>query len=253
MGDGEKEDVFLEILMMCRFMVGITLATSLVVPSQARPVSSMAESARPPWSSAAHLHRLPKAIHGTFTISSGGVEFRAEKEPLRHWSFEEIRTVALTNPRRLSLVTYQNGRWHGPGDRPFTFTLETPLPSEVAAELVREVGKPAINGDPRPEGEGLATLAARHKTSTGGSNGMLRFTDAGIDYLSKAGDARSWRWVDIETLANPEPYRFRVGGYLETFDFELKQPLARDLFDRLWDHVYAAGLNLNSQPGEINE
>jgi hypothetical protein len=29
-----------------------------------------------------------------------------------------------------------------------------------------------------------------------------------------------------------------VSGYLETFSFDLKQPLPRDLFDRVADEVY---------------
>jgi uncharacterized protein (DUF2344 family) len=41
----------------------------------------------------------------------------------------------------------------------------------------------------------------------------------------------------------------RLGGYLETFDFELKQPISADLFDRLWDHLYARDLNVKQIPG----
>jgi hypothetical protein len=32
-------------------------------------------------------------------------------------------------------------------------------------------------------------------------------------------------------------------------EFDLKRPLSRDLFDRLWDRLYAADLNL-ATPGE---
>jgi hypothetical protein len=206
-----------------------------------------------PWSSNAKLHRLPRAQDGRLTISSSGVEFRPEKGEATRWSVEDIRTVDLANPRHLSLVAYQNNRWHLPGDRPFVFTLQTPMPPEIAADLVREVAKPAINGDPPKEAGSFDTIAARHVTRMGGSNGELRFTSSGIEYLSKAGDARSWRWADIQTLAHPEPYRFRVGGFLETFDFELKQPLTSAVFDRLWNHIYAQGLNLGTPFGGNDE
>jgi hypothetical protein len=127
------------------------------------------------------------------------------------------------------------------------------MPPEVAAELVRLVGKPAVNGVPAPHRSGLVTIGARHPTRTGGSNGVLRFRDGGIDYLSaKGNDSRSWRWADIRTVAHPEPYRLRIAGYLETFDFELKQPLPDDLLDRLWDHLYARGLNIEEREGEAH-
>ena len=51
--------------------------------------------------------------------------------------------------------------------------------------------------------------------------------------------ARDWRWSDIDTLTNPDPYHFVVTGYRETFDFELKEPMSPALFDQLWDRVYA--------------
>jgi hypothetical protein len=202
------------------------------------------------WVSETKLNRFPKSTPGTLTISAKGIVFHPSKGEALHWAFEDIRTVALSNPQELSLVSYQNRRWHLPGDRPFEFTLETPMPPEIAAELVDKAAKPAINGDPPAEASSFATIPARHKTGTGGSSGSLRFSDSGIDYLSKSNDARGWRWADIETISHPELYRFRVRGHLETFDFELKQPLTTEVFDRLWDHVYAQQLNIGRREGD---
>jgi hypothetical protein len=186
------------------------------------------------------LKRLPKSTPGNLTISTAGVDFHPTKGEPAHWAFEDIRTIDLPNSRKLSLVTYQNRRWHVPGDRPFDFDLKTPMPPEIAAKLVRFVGKPAINGVPIPQRSGHAIIGARHPTRTGGSNGVLRFHDDGIDYLAAKGNgSRSWRWVDIQTVAHPELYRLRVAGYLEIFEFELKQPLPDNLFEDIWDHVYA--------------
>jgi hypothetical protein len=205
------------------------------------------------WTSEAKLDRLPKAIRGTLVISSEAVDFRPAKGHPVHWALQDIRTVDIAGPRKLSLISYENSRWHVPGDRPFDFKLKNPMPPEVAAGLVDLVGKPAINGLPLPRAASLATIGARHRTRAGGSNGILRFSHNGVDYLaSKGADSRSWRWADIQTLAEPAPYRLRIAGYLETFDFELKQPLPDDLYDRLWDHVYAQGLNMGEQKGEAH-
>lgn len=110
--------------------------------------------------------------------------------------------------------------------------------------MAQLVSKPVINGDPASEVQSFASIAARHRTLTDGTNGTLRFHDNGIDYVMAGGQGgRSWRWADIQTLANPDLYHFRVGGYRETFEFELKQPMSRELFDRLWDHVHARDLS----------
>lgn len=228
-----------------------------VVPFVLVPLNSadLPDSPDPlPWTSEVKLHHMPKSQRGNLAISMDGVKFESQEEQSDHWSFQEIRTVDLSNPRKLSLTTYQNRKWRLPGDRAFVFDLKNPMPPRVAAELVHRVGKPAINGDPIRKAAGFASIPARHPTRTGGSSGVLRFRDSGIDYLSdKANESRSWRWADIQTLAHPEPFRFRVTGYLETFDFELKQSLSEELFDRLWDHVYAQGLNLRQREGGVDE
>jgi hypothetical protein len=207
------------------------------------------------WTSDAKLSRFPfpKSARGSLTISAEGVDFHSAKEDPIHLAFEDIRTVDLPSSRKLSLATYENRRWHLPGERPLDFELRNAMPPEVAAELVRLVDKPAINGIPLIEAASFATVAARHPTRTGGSNGVLRFRDGGIDYVTaKGNDSRSWRWADIQTIAHPEPYRLRIDGYLETFDFELKHSLTKEIFDRLWDHVYAQGLNAGEREGEAH-
>lgn len=201
------------------------------------------------WESS-RLHQPLKSAPGEFALRAHGLEFRPIKgSPLR-WSFVEIKRINLGTSRRLTLTTYEKRGWHRGGDRQFRFKLAAPMPPNVAAELVRRVGKPAVNGDPDPQASSFATVPARHHTRTGGSNGVLRFREDGVDYMTLDGrDSRSWRWVDIETLANPDPYQLRVGAYLEIFDFELKQPLSPALFDRLWNSVYTRGLNVDQIQG----
>jgi hypothetical protein len=197
------------------------------------------------WQSKARLRHRLTSTHGDLVVDGQGIEFRPTKGSALRWSFVEIRTIDLTSPRHLSLTSYSNRHWHWPGDKEFHFELNTPIPPTVAAALVGKVGKPAVNGDPVPREPSFASIPARHRTRTGGTNGVLDFREDGIDYVvTGAAGGRSWRWADIQTIANPDPYHFRVGGYLETFDFELKQPMTGDLFDRLWDAVYARDLNV---------
>jgi len=201
------------------------------------------------WQSQARLHQGLKKIPGTLAVDGHGVRFiPAEEKAQRsaqHWPFVEIQTFDLLTPRRLVVTGYQNRGWRQYGDRRFRFDLATPVPPEVAAMLALRVAKPTRNGDPLPQASTFATLPAHHHTRTGGSNGVLRFRDAGIDYVTRTpGESRSWRWADVQTLANPDPYHLRVAGYRETYEFALKQPLSSELFDRLWDYVYAPGLHV---------
>jgi hypothetical protein len=148
------------------------------------------------------------------------------------------------------IASYANRSHHLPGERRFRFDLDNSVPAPDATELTRRVIKPVQNGDPDPKATAYLTIPARHATRFGGTNGTLRFRDDGIDYVTSGGrDSRSWRWADIQTLANPTPYELRVGAYLETFEFELKQPLSRELFDSLWDHLYARDLNVAPAAG----
>jgi hypothetical protein len=192
--------------------------------------------------SARWVHGL-KRTPGILLFTESDIEFRLRQAPSLRWPFEEVQTFDLS-PRRLRLTGYENRKWHRHGERSFEFDLESPVPPLAAAELARRVGKPAENGDPDPRAPAFATLPARHRTLGGGTNGVLRFRETGIDYVTRSGEgARSWRWADIQTLANPDPYHFRVGAYRETFEFELKERMQPELFDRLWNDVYARGLS----------
>jgi hypothetical protein len=218
----------------------------------AMPSPSSAQAAEE-WQTPARWHRtLKKAESGTLTLDSDGVEFRSAKFSQR-WKYLDIHTFDLSQ-RELTFLTYQNRQWHEPGERPFRFTLGEPMPAGIAAQFTDRVGKPTRNGMPTVNAAALAEIPAHHRLWSGGSNGTLRLKEDGIDYITENGhDSRTWRWVDIQTIANPDPYEFRVTGYREIVEFDLKQPLARAVFEKLWDRLYAAGLNLSPSSGEAHE
>lgn len=203
----------------------------------------------PRWESPAHWHRtLRRAIPGTLAIDSEGVEFRS-KEFSHKWPFLEIHTFDVSD-RDLTLTTYENRPWHEPGEKRFHFTLEQNIPAAVASALAVRVDRPVRNDAPDKTAPAIAEIPARHKERFGGSNGLLRFRESGIDYVTPSGrDSRSWRWSDIQTVASPNRYTLRVTAYREIAEFELKRPLTRALFDRLWDKLYAAGLNISADQG----
>jgi hypothetical protein len=202
------------------------------------------------WQSPAKLHHGFRAAKGTLLFDNSGIEFHSDEPRFSHrWSYVDVKTFDIT-PLRLTITGYENRHYHIPGDRRYHFTLGRRMPPAVAARLAELASKPVINGDPGVQGEHFATIPARHRTLAGGTNGTLCFSKQGIAYITTRGPGgRSWRWADIETLAHPDLYHFTVGGYRETFDFELKQPMSQALFDRLWDSLYGRGLQLELRSG----
>ncbi len=213
------------------------LAAALPVLAQSQPGVQ--------WQSPARFHQLlKKEILGALLVDNEGISFQSAKFSKR-WAYGEIKTFDLSGTRELVITGYENRHWHEPGERRFWFTLNRPLPPDLAASVAERVARPVINGDPRPDATAIAEIPAHHSERFGGSNGTLRFREDGIDYVAADGrDGRSWRWSDIQTLANPNPWEFRVTAYREIVAFDLKRPLSRDLFDRLWDMLYAEGLNI---------
>ena len=200
---------------------------------------------QPNWQTTAKWHRsLNKALPGTLVIDSDGIEFQSAKLKQR-WAFIDIHTFDVDS-HDLTLWTYQRRHWHEPGERPFRFTLVEAIPPGVAAQLSQRVKKPVRNSLPVSELKPVAEIPAHRRTFFGGSNGILRFKDDGIDYVTGQGqDSRTWRWSDIQTIANPNPYELRVTAYREVVEFDLKEALPRALFERMWDQLYTPGLNVS--------
>jgi hypothetical protein len=198
-----------------------------------------------PWQSPARFHQLLKReILGTLLVDNDGISFQSAKFSKR-WPYGEIQTLDLSGARELVITGYENRHWHEAGERRFWFTLNRLLPPDLAASVTALVARPVINGDPPTDTAVIAEIPAHRRERFGGSNGTLRFRDEGIDYVTGDGrDGRSWRWSDIQTLANPNPWEFRVTAYREIVEFDLKRPLSKGLFDRLWDRLYAPDLNL---------
>ena len=89
----------------------------------------------------------------------------------------------------------------------------------------------------------------RHRGVLSGSHGTLIIGSAGIEFASKkAKDSRTWLYRDIQTIGTPDPFRFRVTTYAETFTFDLKERLPDEAYRLAWREVYGLGLNGSATP-----
>ncbi len=193
------------------------------------------------WETPAREHRtLPRTkVHGTLAIDENGVEFRSEGGREQRWSLTDIRTAFIA-PHRLIVETYVNRSLHRPGEQRYVIDLTQAVPASVAAELAVGITRPSQNAVADPAAPAMATIPAHHRALSGGTNGVLRFRKDGIDYVTPSKeDSRSWRWVDLQTLSDPDPYHLFIFGYRDTYTFDLKTPLPRGLFDRAADEIYA--------------
>ncbi len=195
------------------------------------------------WRSPAKLHKTFGKTKGEIVIGEEGIRFQAKEGPTSDWRFEDIQTFSL-QPHSLVIETYKNRTHHMPGVQRFHFELTQNVPPEIAAKLARGVPRPSQNGIPNPALPSLTEIPVHHRTKTGGTNGMLRFREEGIDYVTASrGDSRSWRWADLEILSALSPYTLFVSGYRETYTFDLKKPVSHSVLDRATNAIalYAEG------------
>lgn len=192
------------------------------------------------WASSARMRKaflLGKA-HGILAVDAEGIEFRMAGRRSLKWAFGDIHTVFIA-PRHLVVETYTNRSLHRPGEREYRFDLTQTLPPSVAEGVAEAVARPSKNADPDPRAAAIVAIPVRHRTLTGGTNGVLRFRKEGIDYIAEStGDSRSWRWADIQTLSDPDAYHLFVFGFRDTYTFDLKAPLSRKVFDWAIDETY---------------
>ena len=182
------------------------------------------------WESAARLHYFAGKDKGDLSINANGIEFRRKKAEPMKIPYVEVQTFQL-EPQSLTIKTYRN-RKMGLGVAQYRFDLVQSVPPSVAAELASRVRKPSQNSVPDPDSQAV-TISAHHRTVRGGTNGVLRFHEGGIDYVSSAsGDSRSWRWADLQTLSAPDPYHLLLFGYRDTYNFDLKEMLPQSLYYR---------------------
>ena len=203
------------------------------------------------WQSPAKLHQLFGIVKGKFSINANGIEFLGANQSTEQWAFQDIQTFRLT-PHRLDIKTYRNRKRHMPGVEECRFDLGDAVPPSIEDELAREVQRPSQNNVPFSASQGDA-IPVHHRRLSGGTNGVLQFRDGGIDYVtSTAGDSRSWRWADLQTLSNPDPWHLLVFGYRDTYAFDLKvvmpQPLYYRLVDALDRHYAAVSANETHLP-----
>ena len=224
------------VLVLAASLSPCLLAQSAEIAQDRQQAAS--ESPSPSWQSPAKLRRAVGSKKGDLLVGANGIEFRSGKGQTLKLSYLEMQTFHLS-PHSLVIETYQNRKKHMPGVERLRFEMTESVSPQVAADLAKEVQRPSQNAVPNPAARGIV-IPAHHRSLAGGTNGILRFRDGGIDYVTNApDDSRSWRWADLQTLSSPDPYHLLAFGYRDTYSFDLKELLPQSLYYRLVDEIDA--------------
>jgi hypothetical protein len=194
---------------------------------------------------ARHEH-LRSGCAGKLTIGETEISFESPKHSF-HWPYLEVQQLRLLENGRVDLLTYENGPKVKLGaDRTFHFQAEGDL--REAAEFLRaRLDQRLVSGFAGKPGKLLAQFAVKHPRPFGGDNGTLFFGEDQVVFQSEdKAESRAWRYKDIESISTSGPFQLSITTYerqklhyatRRTFNFQLKQPISEETYNRLWRRV----------------
>jgi len=204
----------------------------------------------PPQTLAVRHDHLFGSGEGQLVVSEGGIEFVSEKDGAhaRYWSYQDIQELQVLSPGKIRLLTYEDVGWKLQRDRNLKFEVTD---QEVSAALVQLL-RPRLSGrlvsavfaDPE---QAFYSVPVKHRhTLGGGCEGRVIFAEEGVYYQSSRGEeSRFWPTGEIRSLGSMSDFSLRltvreasVLGRERTFQFQLKEPLSRPAFDRLWRRIH---------------
>lgn len=177
---------------------------------------------------------------GDLHIASDGVRFTAnDRKAALIIRMEDLRDVSVADARALQFETYAIARWKPAERTTYTFRIAPDAPLEdLARFFAARLNRPVVG---HYEQSARFQIPAFHRHLRRGVNGMLRIGDDAITFASKQpGDSRTWLYRDIETIGQPDSYRFRVTTARETYVLELKRELSEEAYRFAWKNVYEA-------------
>ena len=175
---------------------------------------------------------------GDLHVDAQGVTFRSKDGKTNITiRMQDLREASVANPSALRFETYEVDKWKPIERREYAFRASTDAPLDALAQfLATKVHRPVVGH----YWQGAQfEVPAYHRRAFGGTDGTLRIGEESIQYLSdKPADARTWLYRDIETLGQPDAFRFRVTTNRETYVVELKDELPAGAYEFAWRKVY---------------
>src|SRR5581483_11921447 len=184
-----------------------------------------------------HLHH---GCDGTMTADENGVRFAGPKNHSWSWTYDDIQELRL-EPHKIHLLTYADRRLRLGADHEYDFTGSVPASElyqlwsrRMVQRFVAALSQPSISG---------FSVPVKHLKQISGSEGSLNFGPDSIVYSASAGDSRTWRYSDIESISSSGPFQLTITtferarshyGDRKGFNFELREPITEARYNDLW-------------------
>jgi hypothetical protein len=182
--------------------------------------------------------RMLRNQPGDLHIDAESVTFRSsDGKTTVTIPMKDLREADVANPHALRFETYEVQKWKPIERREYTFRGQPNVPVEELAQfLATRVHRPVVG---HYAAASQFQVAAYHKRTLGGTDGMLAIGTDSIRFISdKPTDSRTWLYRDIETIGRPDSFRFRVTTNRETYVLELKAALPEAAYQFAWSKVY---------------
>jgi len=175
---------------------------------------------------------------GDLHVDEQGITFRSKDGKTNiSIKMQDLREASVADPRAVRFETYEVEKWKPMERREYTFRASPDAPLDALAQfLATKVHRPIVGH----YWQGAEfEVPAYHRRVLGGANGTFRIGEESIQYLSEnPADARTWLYRDIETIGQPDAFRFRVTTNRETYVVELKDELPAGAYEFAWRKVY---------------
>lgn len=183
-----------------------------------------------------HLHAVG-SCQGRLIVGEEDIRYETDyRTDARIWPYALIKEVERQHRRKLTIRTYEDQRLKFGRDKPFDFEfIDGTVTDELFNFIVTRLGRARNPEPPTTPPGGRYELAAKHRHFLGGCEGVLKITDAYIEYTTDhAKDARLWKYMDIKRVVSPSPYRLDIYTYEDQtlqfgrdkiFRFDLKEAL----------------------------
>jgi len=175
-----------------------------------------------------HEH-LRKGCHGLMTVDDAGIRFTGESGHQWMWRYDDIQRLTLL-PDGLRILTYQDRKLRLGADVELRFSGKLP-----AEELYRHWSAKLDQRLIAEQSFGLEgeTLAAKRWGAIQGHEGTLIFGQDAIAWAAPKENRRR-RYLDIINISSSSPFQLTLTTFEKQFDFQLKQPLSEDRYNRIW-------------------
>jgi hypothetical protein len=156
------------------------------------------------------------------------------------WSYADLKRIEIASAKQLVLFTYENQKFPPGAERTFKFTLQDGEITERIYEfLLSRAPRPLLSRVIFSSVDTVFILPVKHRHLLGGCHGKLKVGEERIIYeTADSQDGRIWLFKDITSIGKVDLYDFRITTLVETYTFDLKEPMSSKVYDFLWERVY---------------